>query len=99
MDINQKGYERLVIAVVAQAAKDHCKSFFFEENNIFLKKLDGPTLWNQIEKNFAEHGKWYAKDANNSQEFYNREYDQEEGDTLYAKKRIKRRERRRKQNA
>lgn len=58
IDVVSTAYERLAAAVVAQAAKDHCKSFFFDQNNIFLKKLDGPALWEQIEKNFEEYGQW-----------------------------------------
>lgn len=51
-------YEILATAVIMQAAKDHARSFFFMENNIFLRKLDGPALWEQIEKNYEEFGKW-----------------------------------------
>lgn len=54
------GYEELAMAIVAQAAKDRCRSFFFSEWFIFLTsgRISGPALWKGVQHNFKTLGRW-----------------------------------------
>lgn len=56
----QSCYEELAMAIVAQAAKDRCRSFFFSEWFIFLTsgRISGPHLWKGVKNNFDTLGRW-----------------------------------------
>ena len=60
-------YQLLICAIIAQAAKDRCKLFFCGPDapiTFFVStRIDGDALWEQIQRNYADHNDWKAKDA------------------------------------
>lgn len=54
------GWDNLCMAVIVQAAKDKAGYFFLGENFQYFTsgKIDGPTMWKQIQENYKLYGHW-----------------------------------------